>query len=151
MCEAVSTGACESQERVLASWSWNCKQLWNTPHWCWESDLLPVQEQQALSSAPSLYPATHFLREKPQHHRNKGIFLSFHSYKRNLLRWTFSESVLQNFGGSMRGTTKAHKMNSSLSIIWCFYSYYFKVFLCDLETPFILSAPISIMSFSFPS
>lgn len=50
----------------------------------------------------------------------------------------------------MRSTTKAHKMNSSLSIIWCFCSYYFKVFLSDLEIPFILPAPILIMSFSFP-
>lgn len=132
------------------SWSWNCKQLWDTQHGCWESDLVPEQEQQALSAAPSLYGSTHFLREKPQHQRKEGIFLSFHGYKRNLLRWTFSESVLRNFGGSMRSTTKAHKRNSSLPIIWYFCSYYFKVFLSDLETPFILSAPTSIMSFSFP-
>lgn len=92
----------------------------------------------------------HSFPQKPQHQRNEGIFLSFHSYKRNLLRWIFGESVLRNLGGSMRSTTKVHKMNSSLPIIWRFCSCYFKVFLSDLDTPFILSAPTSIMSFSFP-
>lgn len=150
MWEVVSAGACKSQERILASWSRNCRQLWDTQRGCWESDLVPVHEQQALSVLPSLYHVTHFLREKPQHQRNEGIFLSFHSYQRNLLRWTFGESVLRNLGGSMRSTTKAHKMNSSLPIIWRFRSCYFKVFLSDLDTPYILSAPISIMSFSFP-